>query len=256
MKPRGTQLLQQLPAETKTQLLVAGREMARLARDYAVPIILAPPQGVEGRISSATGFGLRLDSGTFIGTAHHVLYGEKDGYVDRIRSNERVNWQVGNLPPFDPLSRIAWQDPHSDVVLLRISEHEAAAIGPCIISSPPKWPPDRPQIGELVLIAGYPKVLREENREQGWIGTGPLSGVFQVTDLNEPFYGCVVAREDLVSFDGPLPDPDAKIGGMSGAPVLRVGKLDYPLVGVVSNSLKMGGDFEIVQFASLASVTV
>ncbi len=90
MKPRGTQLLQQLPAETKTQLLVAGREMARLARDYAVPIILAPPQGVEGRISSATGFGLRLDSGTFIGTAHHVLYGEKDGYVGQHRAPGKI----------------------------------------------------------------------------------------------------------------------------------------------------------------------
>jgi hypothetical protein len=80
--------------------------------------------------------------------------------------------------------------------------------------------------------------------------------VFQVTDGNEPFYGCVVAREDLVSFDGPLPDPDAKIGGMSGAPVLRVGRLNYPLVGVVSNSLKMGREFEIVQFATLAGAMI
>ena len=95
----------------------------------------------------------------------------------------------------------------------------------------------------------------EENREEGWIGTGPLSVVFQV-DVNEPFYGCVVAREDLVSFDGPLPDPDAKIGGMSGAPVLRVGRLNYLLVGIVSNSLKMGREFEIVQFATLASAMI
>jgi hypothetical protein len=229
--------------------------MARLALHYAVPIVLAPPLGAEGNISSANGFRVRLDLGTFIGTAHHVLYGE-EGYVERIRSNERVNCQAGNLPPFDPLFRIAWEDENLDVVFWRISEREAAAVGPCIISSPSKWPPDPPQIGELVLIAGYPRALREENREEGWIGTGPLSAVFQVTDFNEPFYGCVVVRDALVSFDGPLLEPNAKIGGMSGEPALRVGMLNYPLVGVLSHSLKMGGEFEIVQFARLRDMVI
>lgn len=51
-------------------------------------------------------------------------------------------------------------------------------------------------------------------------------------------------------------EPNAKIGGMSGAPVLRVGMLNYPLVGVLSNSLKMGGEFEIVQFAPLRGMVI
>jgi len=255
MKPRGIQLLQQLPVQAQTQLLTAGREMARLARDYAVPIIFAPPVGVKGKINGATGFGLRLDSGIFIGTAHHILY-DQGGYVDRIESGERLNWQVGNLPPFDPLSRVAWKDKNLDVVLLRISEKEAAAIGPCIISSPPKWPPDLPEKGELVLIAGYPKALREEDRGSGLIGAGPLSAVFRVTDVDERYCSCVVEREDLVSFDGALPEPGTEIGGMSGAPVLRVGMLNYPLVGVVSGSFKMSDELEIVRFANLKSLAI
>src|SRR5882672_8814310 len=108
MKPRGTQLLQKLRVETQKQLLMAGREMARLVRNYAVPIIFAPPLGVAGKINGATGFGLRLNSGIFIGTAYHVLF-DKGGYLDRTESGERLNWQVGNLPPFDPLSRVAWK---------------------------------------------------------------------------------------------------------------------------------------------------
>lgn len=255
MKPRGAQLLKQLPAQARSQLLAAGREMARLSRDFAVPIIFAPPVGVAGKINGATGFGLRLDSGIFIGTAHHVLY-DKGGYVDRIESGERLNWQVGNLPPFDPLSRIAWKDKNLDVVLLRISEEEAGAIGPCTISGPTKWPPDLPQKGELVLVAGYPKVLREEDRNSGLIGFGPLTAVFRVTEVGERYCSCVVEREDLIGFDSPLPEPGTEIGGMSGAPVLHVGMLNYPIIGVVTGSFKMNDELEIVRFANLNNITI
>jgi hypothetical protein len=62
--------------------------MARLARDYAVPIIFAPPLGVAGKISGATGFGVRLNSGIFIATAYHVLY-------------DKETWgQTGRFPVF------------------------------------------------------------------------------------------------------------------------------------------------------------
>lgn len=255
MKPRGTKLLKQLPLQTQRQLLAAGREMARLSRDYAVPIIFAPPVGVVGKINGATGFGLRLDSGIFIGTAHHILY-DKGGYVDRRETDEKLNWQIGHLRPFDPLSRVAWKDKNLDIVLLRISEEEAAAIGPCIISSPSKWPPDLPEKDELVLIAGYPKVLREEDRSLGVIGFGPLTAVFRVTEVSELYCSCVVERQDLVGFDSPLPEPGTKIGGMSGAPVLRVGMVNYPLVGVVTGSFKMSDELEIVRFANLKNITI
>jgi hypothetical protein len=48
-----------------------------------------------------------------------------------LQKSEWVNWQVGKLPPFDPLSRIAWCRAKRDVVLLRISESEERDIGPC-----------------------------------------------------------------------------------------------------------------------------
>ena len=254
-KARGPTLLKELAVEKRNQFLTAAQQMARLARDYAVPIIFAPPLGVRGKINGATGFGLRLGSGIFIATAHHVLFGE-GGYVDRIQKGKRVDCLVGNLHPFDSISRVAWQDKSLDVVFLRISEHEAATIGPCIVSSPPKWPPDLPEVGELVLIAGYPKVLREADRDAGSINSGPLSAVFRVAKVGEGCCTCVVERPDLVPFEGKLPNARAQINGMSGAPVLRVQRISYPLVGVFSGSFKFGTQVELVQFATLNKVTI
>jgi hypothetical protein len=102
-RSRGARLLRKLPPPNREQLLTVGRQMARLARDYAVPIIFAPPLSVKGKISGATGFGVRLNSGIFIATAYHVLY-DKGAYVDRVQKGQRVDCLIGNLPPLDPVS--------------------------------------------------------------------------------------------------------------------------------------------------------
>lgn len=254
-RSRGARLLRNLPRPNREQLLTAGRQMARLARDYAVPIIFAPPLGLKGKISGATGFGVRLNSGIFIATAYHVLY-DKGAYVDRMQNGQRVHCLIGNLPPLDPVSRVEWHDKELDVVFLRISEAEAAAIGPCIISTPPKWPPDPPKEGELVFMAGYPRALRKADRDAGSIGSGPLSAVFQVRQVKEGCCTCVVERTDLVPFEGKLPRPRTKIGGMSGAPVLRVQTISYPIVGIFSGSIKITTQVELVQFATLDKVKI
>ena len=149
----GSQQFQQLSAEAQTQYLAINRQMARLARDHAVPVFFAPPLSIGGKINGASGCVLRLDVGTFVITASHVLA----GYEERMRRGEVLNWQVGDLPPFDPLSRVAWRNREKDIVLLRISESEAQNIGPCIISTPTAWPPRAPQEGDLLLVAGYPQ---------------------------------------------------------------------------------------------------
>jgi hypothetical protein len=93
-----------------------------------VPIIFAPPLSIGGTQNSASGCVLRLGARTFVVTASHVL----SGYEERIQSGEVLR-QVGDLPPFDPLSRVAWRDRGRDIVLLHISQNEACDIGPCII---------------------------------------------------------------------------------------------------------------------------
>ena len=250
----GAQQFQQLSLEDQVRYIAINQQMARLARDHAVPIIFAPPRSRGGKINGASGSVFQLDSGVFIATASHVL----EGYETRIQAGEVLNWQVGNLPPFDPIPRIAWRSPDLDIVLLSVTGDEARSIGPCIISRPTKWPPVAPQEGQLVLLGGYPKALREENIRAGLIGAGPYSAVFKVTAVGDGCCKCMIERRDLISFDGgPLPPPGTDMGGLSGGPVLLVDAINYPLVGVVTDRCEMTlAEFEILKFATLADVRI
>jgi hypothetical protein len=250
----GVQQFQQLSFEDQARYLAINQQMARFTRDHAVPIIFAPPRSRGGKINGASGSVLRLGSAVFIVTASHVL----GGYETRIQAGEELNWQVGDLPPFDPIPRIAWRSPHLDIVLLHITGDEARNIGPCIISAPAKWPPVTPQEGQLVLVGGYPKALREEDVQAGSIGAGPYSAVFKVTAVGDGCGKCMIERRDLISFDGgPLPPPGTDMGGLSGGPVLLVDAISYPLVGVVTDRCEMNfAGFEILKFATLADVRI
>jgi hypothetical protein len=250
----GAERFQRLSAEAQAQYIAVSQQLANLARDRAVPIIFAPPPSIGGKMNGASGCVLRLGARTFVVTASHVLA----GYEKRIQSGEVLNWQVGKLPPFDPLSRVAWRDAERDIVLLSISENEARNIGPCTISEPPKWPPCLPQEGQFVLVAGYPKALREEDVSLDWIGSGPYSGVFRVTAVGEGHCKCHIERKDLISFNGgSLPEPGTQMGGLSGGPVLLVGNLSYPLVGVITDRCEMTlAELEILKVATLESVMI
>ena len=71
----GAERFEQLSDENKARYLAINRQMVRLARDYAVPIIFAPPPSVGGKINGASGCVVQLASGLFVVTASHVLAG-------------------------------------------------------------------------------------------------------------------------------------------------------------------------------------
>src|SRR5262249_21389089 len=130
-----------------------------------------------------------------------------------------------------------------------------ANIGPCIISKPSVWPPPVPKVGQLVLVGGYPKSLRDEALAPGWIGAGPYSAIFRVTLADDTKFKCSIERRDLIGFDGPLPEAGTDMGGLSGGPVLLVDTLSFPLVGVVTDRCEMPfAEFEIIEIATLAAV--
>jgi hypothetical protein len=242
----------QLTAEEQAQYIQQAQKMTALARDHAVPIIIAPPVSVGGKVNGGTGFVVRLGSESFVFTALHVLA----KYEDRLQKGEAVYWQVGKLPPFDPLSRIAWRKPKRDVVLLRISDREERDIGPRITSRPSVWPPCIPHEGELVVVAGYPLGLREDN-PAGWIGAGPYSALFRVATVGEGYCKCRIEQKDLISFcEAPVPPAETEIGGVSGGPALLVGS-DYPIVGVVTEHWYMeASGLGLLEFATLEDVDV
>jgi hypothetical protein len=237
----------QLSSREQGHYIKTARHMTALARDYAIPIIFAPPRSIGGKINGATGCLLHLGTASYVVTASHVLA----GYEERIQAGETLNWQMGNLPPLDPLVRVAKRSIENDIVLLRLSSGEVARIGACYTSEPRGWPPPQPKEGQLVLVAGYPKILREVDLEANWIGSGPYSALFKVTNTGPGYFNCQVEQRDLVSFDGnSLPSPDIEIGGLSGGPVLLDQKLSYPLVGVISQVLPIV-DLMILRVATL-----
>src|SRR5246127_4752192 len=147
----GAEQFRQLSAHEQARYGEHAKKMTTHAMDHAIPIVIAPPVSLGGAINNGTGFVVQLGSGFFVVTARHVLA----KYEKRLQKGDRVNWQVGKLPPFDPLSRIAWCRAKRDVVLLRISESEERDIGPCIRSRPSQWPPPSPQ-GACGGLSGRP----------------------------------------------------------------------------------------------------
>ena len=137
-EPGGAQLFQELPAEAQVRYIAISQQMAGVVRDHAVPIIFAPPLSIGGKINGASGCVVRFGAHTSLVTASHVL----GGYEERVQAGERLNWQVGSLPPFDPIPRIVWRDRERDIVLLRIMEDEARSIG--YTQLPAGWHSNRP----------------------------------------------------------------------------------------------------------------
>jgi hypothetical protein len=194
-EPTGAERFQRLSAEDRALYTDRCQRMVRLARDHGLPIMFAPPRSKGGEVNGATGCLVRIPQGTFVITASHVLA----GYERRLEQGEVLDWQVGKLPPFDPLARIAYREEGRDVVLLRISEQEMQSIGPCIVSMPSQWPPPAPTPGQVILAAGYPGVLREIDTAGGRISAGPYSRMARITSSGNGYCVCQIAQEDLVS---------------------------------------------------------
>lgn len=237
----------------KARYISANREMVGYTLDHAVPLIIAPPVSADGEVKGATGSILRLPSRAYLLTASHVL----GGYERRIREGERLNWQFGKLPPFDPLPRIAWRDERRDVVLLRLTEDDVQSVGRCRIAVPSPWPPGVPAEGELLLLAGYPAKNREVDAK-GWVGAGPFSTLFRVATVGDDYCTCQIMHRDLVSFnETPPPPPGTDFGGISGGPVFLLREGNCSLVGVITDHGYMDfASLELIRMATLGSIRI
>jgi hypothetical protein len=248
-----------LPKAAQQQYRAFSRQVTSFALNHAIPIVVAPrlttvaihlPDGSRarftlpqtlGKIDGATGYVLQLEFGMFVVTADHVL----QEYEDRTSAGELLNWQVGKLPPFDPLSRVAWRGnlkrypKGKDVVFLEVSEREAqdACAGVTnILTASTGWPPAAPALGDAILLAGYPNALREICSST--IEPGAISAMFRVTtSTGDGTFKCRFEYGELLSFtekELPMKELNTNVGGLSGGPALAVGNLSYPVVGVIT----------------------
>jgi hypothetical protein len=243
----------QLSLQNQIQYRKICREMVRLALRYPVPIIYAPPLNVGGEPKGGTGCVVELDCRSLFVTSLHIY----KAYADRVRNGERLNWQIGALPPLDPIPRVVLKDVQRDVVFLEVSRTEGrSACGDYswVYSPATAWPPREPQIGELLLISGYPKALRMVGARS--IKAGPCSAMFRVTTRvnGHGCFACQIGRDDLISFDDQeLPPPDTDFGGWSGSPVFLVENLVYTLVGLVNEYSPLSS---VLFVSSLAGIEV
>lgn len=249
----GAEQFWQLGPDERKQYRKAALQMIRLVEGYSIPIIFAPPVSMGGIVNGATGCILELGGRHFLLTASHVL----GGYERRKGDGEQLNFQLGAMPPFDPLPRIAWRSSERDLVFLRLTKDEAetawrtnSRITPILNG----WPPPSPIPGQVVLVAGFPAPLR--NVDVGAIGSGPLGAMFRVCNVRDGYCDCQIEDRDLVNFrDGPLPPPDADMGGLSGGPVFVMGTISYPLVGVVTEVCTMSfAEFRLLRIATLDGI--
>jgi hypothetical protein len=266
------------------------RELMSFAQGHAIPACFAPPLLTAtvplatgpvavklpltlGKVDGASGCVLQLQSGYFFVTAEHVLA----EYEKRIREGERLNWQIGRLPPFDPISRLAWRDktdayersqmPYrpTDIVLLRLSKEEAQeACGEArMVPTPAKWPPPPLSIGQHVVMAGYPNQLRAVDLA-GTMNREACGLAFQVTNLGDGYCKCQFLYDDVIDFGGAA-QPDAKsvnLGGMSGCPVFALassgesGLVQYPrLAGVFTERWGRDATIDIIEIATFEKVS-
>jgi hypothetical protein len=155
---------------------------------------------------------------------------------------------------FDPLDRVAARDATNDVVLIELRKGEGAEAGRLICTTG-GWPPPRPEPGDVVLVSGYPALIREQP-SRSLVKFWALSALLEVTTTGEFHQVSQWERENMTRFGGPgpgVPPPGIELGGMSGGPVLLVRKLSYPLVAIVTD---FHSGWELMRFAHLSAVAI
>ena len=239
----GQNYFESLDEGARARLRDTAREMVRFAQTHATAVMIAPPPSKGGELNTASAVVLHVQSRYFLITAAHVLR----HFEQRKANDPDVQWQVGDVV-FDPRERVAFRDESSDVALLRLMIPEAPMIRVSVASPVAGWPPPHPTPGQFVLVSGYPALDRQRQGKRE-IVFNALSAMFQVTTSGPGYFVCQWQREFFASFDGPgVPPHGRSLGGISGGPVFAVGKLSYPLVGVIS---QFEHDFELLRIATL-----
>jgi hypothetical protein len=235
-----------LPGEERSRILTAGHAMTKYAYRRAAAIMIGAPAWRGTAIRSGSALVVEQDGAHFLGTAWHVI-----AYWLKIRRRVKdLVFQVADAL-IDPAQALVWKDESADIAFLSLTPEQFAQIPIAVCEATKGWPPPRPEPGQYVVMSGYPSVIRQQLGPRT-IQFNALSSMLQVTAVGSDYAVCQFFRENWVSFDEHgVPAPGTHLDGISGAPVLQVRRLDYPLIGVVS---EFSRDFELLYFKLLADV--
>jgi hypothetical protein len=241
-------LFTDLAYEEQRRVLAGTDQVTRLAYRYAVPVMITVSPS-DTPIRGASACVLRLARGTYLVTAHHIFARWKELVVSE-RGRGRVGFQVLNSA-IQPSSQLAHEDPPRDFVAFELSTPQAAELTDAEYKPIGEWPPNPLLPGEYIVAAGYPAFTREQG-PAGDVGFGCVSSLHRVAAAGEGYAVCQFEREHWISTTpARLPPPNTSLGGLSGGPVLRVGQLAYPIVGLVS---QFEQNFELLRLQTFAGL--
>lgn len=200
----------------------------------------------EGNFNTATGVLVRVGGRLLAITAWHV--------AERfVRIRERGAFPVlvlGNLCIREP--RRVFRDETRDLVVLEVPlVSELRKIDAIPYEPTREWPPVQVLRADPVMILGFPALFRSVEEE---ILHGHLTFYGSVETVSEYQFGVQADATKAVDAGPiPFPEPNADLGGMSGAPAFKVRSADIQLVGIFCQSLSSAPVWIIRSLAHLPS---
>lgn len=214
------------------------------AWSHALTIRIARIEGDrEVSWNTVSGVLIELGSRAMVATAWHVLLEFR-----RLRlAGVTVALVCDNMPISSP--RTVYRDEESDLALLELPPNGREGISAVPYRPGRAWPPSRVEVGDSVMVCGFPKLFRHDGEE---ILHGDLNALVVVASASERHFMLQAEWDRLVQAGRvTLSDPHSDFGGVSGGPVYLCDNGCNALVGVVAEA---GQSLPIWRVSSLASV--
>lgn len=214
-----------------------------MIQKYVTPIVIVTPNADRHLINNGTGVFLELDQKMLI-TNEHVLTACKGAPKD---AHVLIGGHNMAIEDFVQVASKSSSDVNLDLAVIKIPEN---LIEPWVINQnklfykPESWPLQVPQRNNMVFLAGYPGVLRENNGNE--IGTFFACIQDQIMDVDVTCSIMNFNRDEWVKQLGVRDVEElTRLGGFSGGPMFLFLDGKLILLGIVRQG---DSDFFDMQF--------
>lgn len=238
-----------LTPREKELVRAVATQMHRLAYNYVVPVSITDSviSASPSSLNSGSASTVRAGNSVFALTANHVI----EKLEKRRERGEDVDLFLHNLGIPIP-ERIHWRSAESDLALLRLTPAEVTELDRWVYDLPPPENIPVPPKGAYILAVGFPKYFRD-SEDPTELCYGAHGMILRITTTGLDRLQCKFERDQWISDDPTLvPKPGTHLGGMSGGPVLLVGQLHFPFVGVLQ---EFGALYDVIEKLDVSSLT-
>lgn len=214
------------------------RDLAKVLTEFPAgfmePIFIGDPPLYRAQPSCAIGTATLVSMGGrfFAITCHHVLQAFRG-----LHGHPR-HFQIGELA-LDPENQLIAETQELDLAIIGISPSQVlgqrSGDGLCRTRffQPRTWPPDPVTLEDVISLAGFPGVWREQDGVNKFTMFMFGHGATEVVSVAQTHFVTRIELDRCVTFHSIKEVSD--LGGMSGGPVFRWrrGELEPQLVGIV-----------------------